>query len=376
VKDGLRTAEWSARYGELEDTYGAFTNRVLALLEPLLEEAGLDPWHTYTWTLSESQFADLLNRARRAGQRLTDPLLELGGLSGVSIVMPSPTELEAVADIVVAELGVEYGNSRPVQEMRELLERRLSNGQTEVDYPHAYYTVTVPDRRRRLSEWKPFADLRTEVHVLTISQYASWCLDYSQMQHHWPESYAPAAREAFVRVNSLLAEADRVLEGEAESRDAIAEEYETAILEGNLEIELDVPAVAAYIRVSPTLHELAAVAEAEGMEHDEQEELELSKYNLEQRTLWLLRKHGIDTLAALDGFVGAALPRARSILGDLARVSSERGYVPVATREDVLAFLVVVLHRASAEEIELAEYSDELEYALNTLIGNPITEPG
>ena len=374
MKDGSRTAEWSARYGELEHLYDAFAVRVLALLEALLDEEGHDPWHTYTWTFSESRFADLLNRARRAGRQLTDPLLELGEFSGVTIVMPSPIQLEPVADIVVGELDVDYAASRPLQEVRELLERRLTEGQADVNYPHAYYTVAIPERRRGLAEWKAFADLRTEVHVLTINQYASWCLDSSHLPHFWPESYPSSTREAYARVSSLLAEADRVLEREGESRDTIAEAYETAILDGDLELELDVPAVAAYVRVSPTLRELAAVAEAEGMDHDEQDEVEPSDYDFEQRTLWLLRRHGIGTLGALDGFVRAALPRARSILGDLARVSSERGYVPVATREDILAFLLIILHRAPAEEVELTEYMDELEYALNTLIGNPTAE--
>lgn len=66
------------------------------------------------------------------------------------------------------------------------------------------------------------------------------------------------------------------------------------------------------------------------------------------------------------------MKRMPALLSDVSTIAQERGFQPYAHPADVVAFALLVLTRADAETVALAEYREELEYALNTLIGNPV----
>ncbi len=111
------------------------------------------------------------------------------------------------------------------------------------------------------------------------------------------------------------------------------------------------------------------------MRHDEARGL-FNPWSLEQRLLWVLERHGISTLAELDRFLRDTAGRAPGVLAEIARVSSDRGFVPFADDVSIVTWLVLVLHRAGAETVALTSFSEELETALNTLIGNAVPTEG
>jgi len=361
---------WFERYAELRPLYDAFTERLLSFVELLAADEGIALWHSYAWAFSDADFEQLVKRERRRGRTIDDPFNALGDFAGAALVVRALGEVDELAAVVERELAVDYAASRPPAAAREEVERARTSGEPRMDYSHVYYTVQLPERRRTLAEWSAYADLRAEVHVLTVIQYAWWCLDTTHLPYHWESSYPPAAREAFARVARLLEEADLALVEEERTRPELDAAYDDAVARSE-DVPLDVRGVAAYLRGSDTLGELAAVAEAEGMRRDEESDVEPADSVLEQETLWLLKRNGITTIAELDAFVRGALPRARTILRDICRVSSDHGFVPYATRESVLAFLVLVLHRGDTAQVELIDYHDALTHALDTVIGNP-----
>ena len=126
------------------------------------------------------------------------------------------------------------------------------------------------------------------------------------------------------------------------------------------------------MRHSAPLAELVQAAVAAGMEPFDSSDVDPSNRDLEQELLWLLARFHLGTVAELDEFLRSAAPRAREIYRRITDVSSEEGFIPHAVPASMITLLLLVLNRADAETVELVEYREEVETALNTLIGNPV----
>jgi putative GTP pyrophosphokinase len=364
------TEDWGSLYEDLRPLYEAFAERVLGLLETLLDDDDLRYWHSYSWTDSVSKFESALDRARRAGRQVDDPFHDLVEYAGASFVCWSRDQLQPIAEIVEREFDVDYSASLPLSAVREELERVRRQEEPELGYPHAFYVVALDESRRSLPEWRAYADLRLAVHVLTISQYTWWSLEEGHLPYYRASSFPPASREAFSRVADLLATVDDVLEREEAESEEIVARYEEAIDTADLDLPLDATCLEVYLRRAPVVRDLVDIAEAAGMRHDDDEGT--GPFALEQELLWLLGRQGLGTLAELDDLLARALDRAPSIYDDICRISLERDFLPYAVRSDLVVFLLVVLGREDADAIELLDLNGDIRAALNTLIGNPV----
>ena len=57
---------------------------------------------------------------------------------------------------------------------------------------------------------------------------------------------------------------------------------------------------------------------------------------------------------------------------DIASLSSEAAFLPWAIPDSIVEWLVLVLRRADSETVSFVGYYDEIDDAVNTLIGNPV----
>ncbi len=366
------SGEWAEVYAEVQPTYQAFTERLDTLLETLLEDEGLSSWSVFSWSLSVDGFEEAIDRSRRAGRAIDDAFADLEDVAGVSIVVYTLGDAARVGELVERELAVEASPSDAEPEGGSAL--RAVGDVTAFSYPFARYSVTLDENRAALAEWRPFAGLRAEIHVMTLMQYVWNEIDRDMLPYSWSRSYAPQTRAACSRVTTLLEDADEALEDAVRRSDEVVEEYADNLAAG-LDVDLNAPSLAAYLLASDSVAELIRLAEEAGMQHYDEPAV-LAPWSLEQRLLWVLERHGISTLADLDRFLRDAADRAPGILGEIARLASDRGYVPFAVSESLVTWLVLVLHRAGAETVALTSYREELDYALNTLIGNAVPTEG
>ena len=364
-------SEQVERYRDLEPLYHAFAHRLHDLLEQLVEDADLRLWNSYSWTRSVARFEAALYRSLREGRRLGDSLDEVGDFAGVALVTGTRGDVDTIAEIVERELEIDYARSLTPAAARAANERNLASESPALRYEHATYIAALGEDRRHLAEWSAYGELRLEVHVPTISEYAWWSTENSELPFHWASSYPPSSREAFARVAALYAEIDDVLASHEAAEESVDERYVDAFAAGDLDVPLDAAALAVYMARSDPLDELKATAEAAGMK-GVGEYREPASRDLEQEGLWLLGRYGIGTVAALDEFLRDATPRAPDIFRQLAQLSTERGFVPYAMPGSLLTFLLLVLNRADADTVELVEYREEVQAALNMLIGNPL----
>jgi uncharacterized tellurite resistance protein B-like protein len=364
-------SEQVERYRALEPLYSAFSDRLYELLEKLLDDEEIPFGRSYSWTRGVSSFESALLRTLREGRDVGDRLDLVGDMAGVVFTGNTLDEAEAIAAVVERELDIDYAHSLPPAAARAANERDLHADPPALRYAHTTYFATPGESRLQLSEWRPYAGLYVEVHVPTVSQYAAWTIEMTHQPYYWPDSHPPPSREAFARVAALFASADEALASEEAARESVDARFSERVAAGDLDVPLDARALAVYLRESPVVAELVAIEKDVGMSPDE-DAFEPTNTVLEQELLWLLRRNGISTLAELDAFLRDSAPRAPAIFGEIARLSSQRGFEQLAAYASAITYLLLVLNRADAETVELVEYAPEIEAALNTLIGNPV----
>jgi hypothetical protein len=340
--------EWIDFYADQRRVYDAFVERLEDLLEILLDEDDIDYAWVISFTCSRDVFAEDLSRARRAGLAVENPLESPRRVAGVSIGIETNRPAAEIGDLVRREFVIDSAGTFSVEEAAASTEpfgSSLGSDRLTYDYPH--YLVSLDERRLELAEWSRFAGLKARIEVKTLLQDAWQGIDLD-LPFRNASSYPAEVRDLLERSTLGLA----------------------AVAAGDLQLPVNGVSLLAYIRASELVQSLTELGRDVDLQYDA--EYEPDWYAVEHRILWLLRSADVHTVAELEDFLKQATPRARDTLAELARVATDRGFTPWSLPEAVVEWLWVVLRRADAETISHLRYADELEYALNTLIGNPI----
>jgi hypothetical protein len=270
----------------------------------------------------------------------------------------------------VAVFGV--GAARSVEEAEEENARhRPAVGPEGVGYVSPHYLVALDERRADLPEWSRFAGLKARIDVRTALHDAWQTIDLD-FPFHAAASYPVEVRDLLARSTLGLSAIDADLAEAKQLVPRLLGQYEEAIAAGDLRLPLNGISLIAYLRSSALVHSLVEVGEDVGL--TPAGDYEPDWYWTEAGLLWLLRSADLHTLAELEDFLKQATPRARHTLAEILRLAADREFTPAALPESIVEWLWLVLRRADAETIELLQYIEELRYALNTLIGNPVHE--
>ena len=306
--------------------------------------------------------------ARGAPVNIDNPLESTMRVAGVTVMVETPASLPQIVELVRREFMVDLAGSLSIEEAGALNERLA--GPDNVAYASPHYLVSLDERRLELGEWSRFAGLKIRIEVKTLLQDAWERID-RDLPFYVATSYPPEVRDLLARSALGLSAIDADL---AEAKDAIQRllgEYEEAVAAGELQLPVNGISLLAYVRTSELVRSLTELGADVGLASVPDYEPELT--DIEHRVLWLLRSADVHTLAELEDFLKQATPRARDTLTELVRVTTDQGYTPSALPESIVEWLWLVLHRVDAETISMLRYWDEIEHALNTLIGNPTT---
>jgi GTP pyrophosphokinase len=357
--------EWGNVFAEARPTYVAFCERLEELIESRLDEEGIPYHHAFVAVDSVEGVVQRIYRAARDGLQIDDPFEDLR-FARLVVTAHSPEDLERIETLVRVELEVDDERSTSVAAAWAENEDPSPRPEDDrVGYQTAKVIVSLPDSLAR--GWRGFGGLRAVIEIRTLMQEAWIAFDW-RLPYYRHSSYPPEVRRAIEEAVARCIEADNALAAVWYEVDHADERYAKAIAEGDLDLPLDARSLRAYLKGSEAVGDLVAIAEAAGMEPSEWQD---HAWVLDQRLLSLLRRTGVGSVSELDEWLSTGLDRAVAILQDITRLCLERGFRPFAVREDLVVFLVLVLSRADGEAILLAEYAHELDYALNTLIGNP-----
>lgn len=362
----LSDAEWVDLYEERRDDYKAFAKRFQNLLDTLLEEEGLYPWVITFSVDGWGMLSEAIVEARRAGQVFDNPLESHVRVAGVEVGLGAPEQAAEIEEVIEREFVVDPAASLMLGEVTapgELSSR--TNDSDTLAYEYPYYLISLDERRLELPEWSRFAGLKLRIEVKTELQDA-WENVVESLPFRAAAEYPSEVRELLTGAARATSEADTAVEEARHLISRLLAEWEEAVAAGDVDLPLDGVSLLAYLRASELLRSLCEVGRDSGLRYDADHEPD---WHNVARSLWLLRGSNVRTLAELDDFLTQATPRAQDVLTELARVAGDRGFVPWAFPEAIVEWLWLVLHRADAETVALVWYADELEYALNVLIG-------
>ncbi|MDX6423242.1 MAG: pyrophosphokinae [Gaiellaceae bacterium] len=358
--------EWVAFYADQQGIYEAFVDNLERLLETLLVDGHIE--FGYVLAFQRGLDAYDLVRARRAGQSIDNPLESPLRVAGVTVMVETPASVPEIVDLVRREFTVDLAGTLSIEEAAA--GNDLLAGPNNLAYESPHYLVSLDERRLELAEWSRFAGLKVRIEVKTELQDAWERID-SDLPFYSATSYPPEVRDLLARSAHGLRAIDNDL---VEAKDAIVRllaEYEDAVAAGELQVPVNGVSLLAYVRTSELVRSLTELGEDVGLEHAP--DYEPAWADIEHRVLWLLRSADVHTLAEFEDFLKQATPRARDMLTEFVRVATDQGYTPSALPESIVEWLWLVLRRADPETISMLRYWDEIEHALNTLIGNPTT---
>ena len=357
--------EWADFYDEQHGIYQAFVDNLETLLEALLDEEGIE----YNWVLPFQLGLDMydLSRARRAGETFDNPL-ESRRVAGASIVVETPVSVPETVELVKREFAVDLAGSLSLEEADARNAALGERGAIAYESPH--YLISLDERRAELAEWSRFAGLKVRIEVKTVLQDAWERID-KVFPFYAATSYPAEVRDLMAKAALGLSAIDTDVAAAKDAISRLLDEYVASVAAGELQLPINGVSLLAYMRTSELVQSLTEVGEDVGLTPDV--DGEQNWQSIEYRMQWLLHRADLHTVAELEDFLKQATPRARDTLTQLERVATDRGFTPWALPESIVEWLWLVLHRADAETISLLRYADEIEYALNTLIGNQNT---
>ena len=361
--------EWVDFYADQQGIYDAFVEKLEILIDDLLDEAEID----YGWAISFTRSPDLvghaLNRARRAGQAFDNPLESQLRVAGVTVKVETPVSVSEIADLVAREFVVDPAGSLSVEEAAARNDPLATPDRVdELEYESPHYLVSLDERRLELAEWSRFAGLKVRIEVKTVLQDA-WESIAVDLPYRAATSYPTEVRELLTRSALGVSAIDADLTEAKETLWRLVSDYEEAVVAGDLQLPVNGASVLAYLRVSELVRSLTELGHDVGLPPEPG--YEVGWYETED-VLWLLRRADVHTIAELEDFLEQATPRACETLAEFEHLSTDRGFTPAAGPDHVVEWLWLVLRRADAETISLLRYNEEITYALNTLIGNPV----
>ncbi|MFL6135318.1 MAG: DUF429 domain-containing protein [Nocardioidaceae bacterium] len=187
---------FAAMHEELCDS----TDRFVAMVTTLLDEAGINYLSVTGRTKSVASFAAKADRTVDGGRVYSDPLEQITDQIGVRVITYLRSDVSAVADLLDDQLAV--------LDDRDLGQETASEGR--FGYASRHLLVALDSSRSAPASYEPLRGRRAQVQVRTVLQHA-WAEFEHAIRYKGtiPEEHAPDLDRRFTLAAGLLELADR-----------------------------------------------------------------------------------------------------------------------------------------------------------------------
>lgn len=337
--------------------YEELTLEFYELIKKLLEKKGIEVVKIESRTKSIKSFYE---KIQREGKKYSDPLKEITDLSGIRIITYYLEDVETIGKIIREEFEVDDKNS--VNKARTLDIDRFG-------YLSDHYVVSVSEKRKELTEWRRFSGYKAEIQVRTVLQHAWASFSHKFMYKEILEVPSDTKRQIF-RLSALLEIADEQFYNLKLQTEILNKKYNESISEGELNIELNLNSLNAYLdSVKPQL-KWQKIAEEVGYSKMPQnlylEELNTENENAFRRELLkLLVKVETKNISELDGMI-TKVEEGKLFLQKLKESAFKKGIDPSACPYDIIELLIIYMRRKSlyVTDIEFLNFATPLKKAL------------
>ena len=200
-KDPVRLAVQT--YAEMRPELRGSTERFVALVTTLLDDAGINYLSVTGRAKSVASFAARADRAVAGRPVFTDPLVEITDQIGLRVITYLHSDVAAVADLLADQITV--------LDDRDMGQETASGGR--FGYASRHLLVALDPTRSAPAAYAPLRDRSAQVQVRTVLQHA-WAEFEHDIRYKGtiPEEHAPDLERRFTLTAGLLELADRVLQ--------------------------------------------------------------------------------------------------------------------------------------------------------------------
>lgn len=329
--------EWGNRYRAVRATYESMTVRLRALITDLISDAGIDVIQIEARTKSAESFAEKISRK---GRKYENPLVDMTDLIGLRIITYYREDVTRIGEVLKGEFLIDEKNS--VDKMAALAPDRFG-------YLSMHYIASLSPTRRKLAEWKQYADIRAEIQVRTALQHA-WSAVHHKLEYKSSTEAPPELRRRLFRLSALFELADEQFSELRDARARIETEYAADVRNGQLHLPLDEASLAAYLDDSGKRGIIAKmITDSDGKIYP-QDERGLAKDRRD--LLKLLNLIDISTIAQLDQYLSENIIPVP--------VAGTKFFRKIAARgvEDALTMFIMADKRVSRETFSAIYLSD------------------
>lgn len=239
----------SEDYRVVRPLYEDFAARAAALVKDLLRVEQIPIAQLEHRAKTVESFAAKVER-----KRYTNALTDVKDLSGVRVVTYYNDDVQRAADVIGAALTVS-----PEDSMDKLDDLDIN----EFGYRSLHVVCCIDEVRGRLGEWQAYAGLYVEIQIRSVLQHAwaaiSHKLDYKSV------TQAPAdLRRQLFRLSALLELADEEFAKIRDISDRLEDDYAEGVPAGDLDFDINVHSLTAFLRDRAELKEWEQIGQAVG----------------------------------------------------------------------------------------------------------------
>ena len=341
--------KWTRIYKEKRRLYENFSVKLSELITELLRTRDISVAQIEHRTKTVESFKEKL---QREGKSYDDPLVQMTDLSGIRIIAYNLEDVEKIGQMLKSEFEVDEANS---------IDKAQAADPDRFGYASVHYVVSLSASREKLTEWKPYTDIKAEVQVRTVLQHA-WAVIDHKLRYKAAHEVPRSLRRQLFRLSALLELADSEFSDLTVRSEKLNKQYSKDVRKGEYDMELNLVSLAAYLKSSKQHLKWNKIAREVGYEKTVPEEF-LSE---QRRLLKLLRKSGIQTINDFNSLLNEAENWGRDILEFVFKGSREEGFVPFAVPHDILTILTIYGRRKSitSSTIKDTNFRDELRKAI------------
>ncbi|ANZ37849.1 hypothetical protein BBK82_19055 [Lentzea guizhouensis] len=247
----MTSPNWKAEYAEVRSMYVAYEKKLRELVREILEHAGIDVFQVEGRVKTLDSFDE---KIRRKSGKYDNPLTDMTDLVGLRIIAHYLEDVDRIVELLGGEFEVREEHSMNKQD--ELAPDQFG-------YTSNHLVVRIGSRSER-PEWAKYAGISVEFQVRTMSQHAWAAMHHKLGYKREADVPIPLQRKLF-RLSALFEMADEQFSTIKDEIDKLSGKYSDSVKHGDLDLDVDAQSIDAYVRNSPKVRAIAAMAKNSGM---------------------------------------------------------------------------------------------------------------
>ena len=350
----IKTAEeYGNLYKERYVIYNEFTDKLRNLFLELLHQNNIEIAQIESRVKSVESLVEKIHRDRDKAYR--NPLEDITDLVGIRIITYYTEDVDKIGDLIRQEFKVDFENS---------VDKADTIDPDRFGYLSVHYVISLSSPRKELTEWRTFANIKAEVQVRTVLQHAWAAIDH-KLRYKTAREVPKNLRRQLFRLSALLELADEEFSTLRKRTDEVEQRYTMDVKKGELDIEVDRQSLEVYFAKTQLHLKWTKIAEQAGCQIRRGETI--GDIAIMVQVVQML---GIKTIAEIDTILKDATKWGKDVLTEICKLSSDKGFVPIAIPYDIINFLLLWAMRKSIskEEIQSLRYVRELKDAFVKLL--------